>query len=180
MNIETKYLEKLKTEKTFADIYTDSFEESIYGFIFDFNEEFLLLEQFTDIGKADGIAIIKRENISRIKWAGNDIETASHFALKEKQNEKIGKLKIDSIQNILKSVQSAFGYVNLNIQHIDNGMCIIGEIEEMDEETVIIKEYGTYTSLDRKMLMLNISEITKVEGGGQYEQNLHELFNKKN
>lgn len=180
MDIQTKYLQKLKNEKIFADIYTDNYEESIYGFIFDFNEDFLILEQFTDIGEADGIAILKRENISRIKWAGNDIETTSHFALKEKRNENIDKLKIGDIQHILRSVQNIFGYVTLFIQDIDRGMCIIGEIEEMDEDTIIVKEYGTYASLDRKMLMLSIHEITKIECGGQYENNLHELFKKKN
>lgn len=180
MNIQTKYLEKLKIEKIFTDIYTDNFEESIYGFIIDFNDNFLLLEHFTDIGKADGITVLKRENITRIKWTGNDIETASHFALKEKRNENIGKLKIDNIQNILESVQKLFGYVNLYIQEIDSEMCIIGEIIELDEVTVVIKEYGTYASLDRKMLMMSLNEITKIVAGGQYEQNLHEIFNKKN
>ncbi len=42
-----------------------------------------------------------------------------------------------------------------------------------------IKEYGTYASLDRKMLMLSLNEITKIEAGSEYEQNLFELFNKQ-
>ncbi|MEM0541110.1 hypothetical protein WFZ85_00625 [Flavobacterium sp. j3] len=180
MNIQTKYIEKLKAEKIFSDIYTDRYDESIYGFIFDFNEEFLILEQFTDIGEADGIAVLKRENISRIKWLGNSIKTAEIFALKAITNENIGKIKIDNIQNIIKSIQNEFGYVTLYIQDVDSEMCIIGEIIEMDADTLIIKEYGTYASLDRKMLMLSIHEITKVECDGQYERNLHELFNKNN
>ena len=180
MEVQTKYLEKLKSEKIFADIYTDNYEESKYGFIFDFNEDFLLLEQFTDIGDSNGIAILKRENITRIKWAGNDIETASNFALMEKRNENIGKLKIDNIQSILKSVQVVFGYVTLYIQDIDSEMCIIGEIVEIDENAIVVKEYGTYASLDRKMSMLSIHEITKIECDSKYERNLHELFNKKN
>jgi hypothetical protein len=180
MNIQTKYLEKLKAEKIFADIYTDRYDESIYGFIFDFNEDFLILEQFTDIGESDGIAILKRENISRIKWSGNSIKTAELFALKTIPNTNTGKIKIDNIETIIKSVQKVFGYVTLYIQDIDSEMCIIGEIVEMDADTIIIKEYGTYASLDRKMLMLSIHEITKVECDGQYERNLHELFNKKN
>ncbi len=137
------------------------------------------MEQFTEIGKADGIAILKIENITRIKWFGNDIEATSYFALKERQDDKIGKIKIENIQAILKSVQNIFGYVNVSIQEIDTGICFIGEIVEIDEETVIIKEYGTYATLDRKMLMLSLNEITKIEAGSEYEQNLFELFNKK-
>lgn len=180
MEIQTKYLEKLKSEKIFADIYTDRYDESIYGFIFDFNDDFLILEQFTDIGESDGIAILKRENISRIKWSGNSIKTAEIFALKAAANKHTGKIKIENIQSVIKSVQRVFGYVTLYIQDIDNEMCIIGEIVEMDDDIIIVKEYGTYASLDRKMLMLSIHEITKIECDGQYERNLHELFNKKN
>ncbi|MDD2984528.1 MAG: PQQ-dependent sugar dehydrogenase [Crocinitomicaceae bacterium] len=75
--MQTKYFEKLKTENIFMDIYTDRYDESIYGFIVDFNDEFVLLEHYTDIGEIGGIAILKRENISRIKWAGNNIHKST-------------------------------------------------------------------------------------------------------
>ncbi len=176
MKLQVKYLEKLQLEKTFIDIYTDHFEESRYGFIVSFNENLLLLEQFSDIGEADGISIIKIENITRIKWEGNDINTTAKFAVKEKRLENLENLKIDTIQNALKSIQNRFGYVNLYIQNIDAGMSIIGEVEELDDEIIIIKEFGTYTALDRKKLMLSVEEITKIDAGGKYENNLKELY----
>lgn len=178
MNVQTKYLEKIKAEKIFIDIYTDCFEESLYGFLVDFNDEFILLEKFTNLGQVDGISILKRENISRIRWAGNEIETASNFAHQEKKLKNIGDLKIDTISCILKTVQRTFGYVNISIQHVDNEACFIGEIEDMDEETVVMNEYGTYLSLDRKMLLLAMEDITKIEAGGHYEENLKKLFHK--
>ncbi|MGS0747548.1 hypothetical protein [Halpernia sp. GG3] len=178
MNIQTKYLQKLRNDQTFTDIYTDRFQESTYCYILDFNEEFILLEKFTNVGKPDGISVIKRENITRIKWSGNDIKTTSKFALKEKRNQDIFNINIDSIYNILNSVEKLFGYVTIYIQDIDTGICIIGEIKEIDGDHIIIEEYGTFTSLDRKMLILSTNEITKIEGGALYENNLHELFGK--
>ena len=178
MILQQKYLEKFQSEKIFVDVYKDHFEESTYGFIINFNDEFILLEQFTNIGEANGIGIIRRENITRVRWEGNDISTTEKFAKKENRIPNVFNIKIDSIHEALQSVQDKFGYVILNIQNIDTGMIIIGQIEEMDNETIIIHEFGTYTSLDRKRIMINIDEITKIEAGGDYENNLKEIFTK--
>lgn len=45
MDLNTKYLQKLKDENILADIYTDNYNKSDYGFILDFNDDFLLIEK---------------------------------------------------------------------------------------------------------------------------------------
>ena len=57
--------------------------------------------------------------------------------------------------------------------------CIIGQIEDMDNDSIVIYEFGTYVSLDRKKLLMNISDISKIEAGGDYENNLKEIYSKK-
>ena len=64
MDIQTKYLTKIKDEKTFVRIYTDHYEEAREGFIIDFNEDFLLLEEFDTNSQADGISVFLTENIT--------------------------------------------------------------------------------------------------------------------
>ena len=179
MTLQQKNLRRLQNEKIFVDVYTDHFEESTYGFIISFNEEFLLLEQFTSIGEANGIGIFRIKNITRLRWEGNDIYTTEKFALKEKRISNIFNLRIDTIHVALQSVFDKFGYIVLYIQNIDIGMTIIGQIEEMDDETIIVYEFGTYSTLDRKRLMMNIDEITKIEAGGDYENKLKEIYTKK-
>lgn len=179
MELQQKYLEKLHIEKTLVDVYTDYFEESTYGYIVKFNDDFILLEQFTSIGEANGICIIRRENITRLRWEGNDISTTERFVLKEKRIQNLFDIKIDNIHEALKSVYEKFGYISLDIQNIDRGMCIIGQIEDMDNDSIVIYEFGTYVSLDRKKLLINISDISKIEAGGDYENNLKEIYTKK-
>jgi hypothetical protein len=180
MNTQNKYLEKLQKEYVFVDIYTDYFEESIYGFIIKFNEEFLLIEKYTSLGKVDGIVIFKREDITRIKWGGNESENTYKLTLKEERIQGIENIKIDTLEELLKDVHRKFGYVSLSIQKIDPDMCIIGEIEEMDNDTIVIHEFGTFATSDRKRMMISLTEITRIDAGGQYEDNLKELFMNKN
>tara|TARA_A100000171_G_scaffold34837_1_gene33345 strand:+ start:12876 stop:13415 length:540 start_codon:yes stop_codon:yes gene_type:complete len=178
MNLETKNLKRIIEDKTFVDVYTDSYDESTYGFIIDFNDTFLVLDSFDDDSKANGIVVFFRENITRIRWGGNEISSVySLIDTSEKASTSID-IDLSSIQNILKSMNASYGYINVSIQDIDSGICFIGEITEMDDETIVINEYGSKKSLDRTNIMISIRDITKVEAGGQYEKGLVQLFNK--
>lgn len=176
MNTETKYLEKLKSAKDLVDVYTDRYDESLYGFIIDFNEDYMILESIDDDNNPDGVTIFNRQNITRIRWGGNEIQSTQKLIDQSKRLKDIKKVDLTSIQSIVKSVQSIFGYVNVFIEDIDSSVCFIGEIEDMDDENLVIHEYRTKISLDRKRILLNIDDITKVEGGGNYEEGIKKII----
>lgn len=176
MNTKTKYLDKLKSTKELVDVYTDRYDESLYAFIIDFNEDYMILESIDDDNNPDGVTILNRENITRIRWGGNEIESTQKLIDQSKRLNNIKKIDLTSIQSIIKSVQSIFGYVNVFIEDIDSSVCFIGEVEDMDDVNLVIHEYGTKISLDRKRILLNIEDITKVEGGGNYEEGIKKII----
>lgn len=176
MNTKTKYLDKLKSAKELVDVYTDRYDESLYAFIIDFNEDYMILESIDDDNNPDGVTILNRENITRIRWGGNEIESTQKLIDQSKRLKNIKKIDLTSIQSIVKSVQSIFGYVNVFIEDIDSSVCFIGEVEDMDDVNLVIHEYGTKISLDRKRILLNIEDITKVEGGGNYEEGIKKII----
>ena len=94
MSIETKTLQNLEAKNTFVDIYTDMFEESFYGFIKQFNRDFLLLEHYNDDGLYNGIVVFKRSDISRIKWDNNEINSTRKLINLHSDKKKIGAIKI--------------------------------------------------------------------------------------
>lgn len=179
MDLKTKYLQKLKGENTLLDIYTDNYDESDYGFIVDFNDNFLLIEKFDDECNYDGVTIFLRHNITRIRWSGNDIESVSKLIdLTKRQKSKIN-IDLTSTQTILESVNKQYNHITVHIQDIDKGVCFIGQIHEMDENSIVIHEFGTKSSLDRKFILLSLDDITRIDVNGQYENNLKKLFNEK-
>ena len=177
MELRTKYFDKLKNEQILADIYTDNYDESDYGFIVDFNDDYLLIEKFDDECNYDGLTIILRHNISRVRWSGNDIESVAKLIdTSKRQAEKIN-IDLTSIQTILETVNKNFNHLTVHIQDIDKSVCFIGQIHEMDENSIVIYEFGTKSSLDRKFILLGLDDITRIDAGGQYENNLKRLFN---
>ncbi|MEO5645579.1 MAG: hypothetical protein ABIQ40_02935 [Bacteroidia bacterium] len=179
MTIRTKILKKLHKENIFVDIFTDLFTSSYYGYIRKFNDDLLLLEHYNDDGLYNGIVVFRTADITRIKWDNNDINSTCKTINKHNQGKKILAIKIDSLEIALKSIDGLYNHITVSIQHLDNGMVIIGTIKEMDKETILIHEYGTRSSLDRGMLMLSINDITRIDAGGTYENGLMKVHQKK-
>ena len=179
MDLNTKYLDKLKNENILADIYTDNYDESDYGFIIDFNDDFLLVEKFDDECNYDGLTIFLRHNITRIRWSGNDIESVAKLIDTTKRQKNKITIDLKSMQTILESVSMNYNHLTVHIQDIDKSVCFIGQIHEMDDNTIVINEFGTKSSLDRKFILLSLDDITRIDVNGQYENNLKKLFNEK-
>ena len=180
MKIADKTLKLLQTKEIFVDIYTDHFNESLYGFVKVFNNNFLLLEHYNEDGFYNGIVIFRREDITRIRWDNNDINSTFKLVNRHKKTIKYNDIAIDSIVNIIKSVDKVFKHVNLRIQNIETDWSIIGQIQDIDDETIIIKEFGTLKSLDRGTLMFSVSDITRIEADGIYENNLLKIHKNNN
>lgn len=178
MSLNTKYLEKLKNEQILSVFYTDNYDESDFGFVIDFNNEFLLIESYDDEYHYNGISIFFRHNITRIRWAGNELENVAKLIdLTKRQKDKI-RVDLASIQTILKSVSSIYKHLVIHIQDIDKNICFVGQIHEIDEHSIIIHEFGNKSALDRKFTLLSLDDITRVDANGQYENNLLKLFQK--
>jgi len=171
-------LKTLQTKDIFVDIYTDHFDESFYGFVRNFNDDLLLLEHYNDDSFYNGIIVFRREDITRIKWDNNDINSAFKLVTRQENiKELISEINIESIESIIKSIDKTFKHVNLQIQNINSDWSIIGQIQEIDAEIIIIKEFGTKSTLDRGMLMLSTPDITRVDADGIYENNLLKIHN---
>lgn len=179
MDLNTKYLEKLKCENTLADIYTDSYDESDYGFIIDYNDDFLLIEKFDDECHYDGLTIFLRRNVTRIRWSGNDIESVAKLIDSTKRQTDRINIDLASTKTILQTVNKLYNHLTVHIQDIDKSVCFIGQIHEMDENSIVIHEFGTKSSLDRKFILLSLDDITRIDVNGKYENNLQKLFNEK-
>lgn len=180
MKTADKTLKTIQTKEIFVDIYTDNFGNSYYGFIRKFSENFLLLEHYNDDGIYNGILIFRREDITRVKWENNNTKSALKTITRQILTENLDDINIESIETIIETVHKTFKHITIHIQEISTDWCIIGQVVEMDNETILIKEYGTMSSLDRGMLMIAIADITRVDAGGIYERNLLKIHEENN
>jgi hypothetical protein len=177
MSLEEKYLNKIVQEEIFVNIFRDGFDEESFGFILDFNEDFILLEYYKEDSSHDGVAILLREDVTRIRWEGNEISGIQKFIYRPIENYK-SKINLESIKTILETLNSHFGYVTITKENLADTV-FIGEIVEIDDNSMLMNEYGTKISQDRKKLLLSIEDITLMEAGGSYERRIISIIKNK-
>ncbi len=174
MSIEKKYMLQLKNQKTFVDLLVNS--ESNFGFIIDFNEEFLVFENFDINGLFDGITVFFiGENSVMIRWGGNEITSIERSIDHTRKLQKIPKINLESVETIIKTVYEGFKYVTVCKDDMDETM-YIGQVRELDEDTLILNEFGSKIALDRKFALIPLNTIARIQAGGQYDTSIFKLY----
>ena len=60
---------------------------------------------------------------------------------------------------------------------MDDDVCFIGEVEEIDDKHLLVHEFGTKNSRDRHRLLVPIEQISRVDAEAQYEKDIVFLGN---
>ncbi|NUO74430.1 MAG: hypothetical protein HOQ32_00305 [Lysobacter sp.] len=173
MRAMQKMLQQLKKSQALVDLYRDDLSgESLTGVITDYSEDLVYLSLFTEAGLANGIVVCFRSDITRICWEGNERQAISMLVDAAGSKPAAPVLAIDSLQSVLESVCSTFGYVNVLTERMNGTVTFIGKIAEMDAESLILDTFGTYSSRDRSKLWLRLSDITRVDADASYERSV--------
>lgn len=174
MDIQQKYMLQVKNQKTFINLSVNG--EPNFGFIVDFNDEFLVFETFDTNGIPDGITVFFRdENSIIMSWGGNEITSTEKVLDHTRRLQKMPKINLESVETIVKSVNEGFRHITICTSDFDD-TCFIGQVRDIDEDTLVLNEFGSKIALDRKFVMIPLNSISKIQAGGQYELSLVKLY----
>ena len=171
--MKTEYIDKLIENSTFVEIYDDNAEESFFGYIIEQSELYFQLEIYDDEGRSEGTLIVENEDIARIRWEGNERELIESLIA---SRAKSPRFKLDSIRNILKEVNECYGHICITLGGYGVSKLYIGEIEEINEDFLILHEYGTRQQKCRSKMLVRVDDISRIQAGGIYETNLVKQF----
>jgi len=179
MSLIDKKVAEIRLSKDIVDIYRDRIsDESLTGIVADFNKKFLVLCLLTDEGKSNGISVIYRDDITRLRTGGNLRTAITELSKLNEGKIKAPKINLTSIDLILTSMQEEYGYVNMHTEALDDEVCFIGRILEQDEDWVSLKGYGTMSNRDTNELLIDKEEISRVDAGAIYEESIKYLIEK--
>ncbi len=173
MSVQLETLKMLKQSQELIDVYRDHrSDESLTGVITDYSEDFVYLSLISESGLQNGIAVIFACDISRIRWHGNERRSIQQLMEKKMTRPVAPAIRLETLVNVLNSINDAFGYVNILTEGMHDGITLIGEVKSIDIESVLLQEFGTMTSRDRRWLLLRLDEITRVDAGAPYEEDI--------
>ena len=155
--------------------FTRPFEEgSVNGYILDIGPKFFLIALVEDASRFNGFQCIRISDVRNLQAPDNNslfIETALK-KLGRKMPSK-PRLKLETAHTILSSANAVFPLVTIHLEQADPGLCHIGLVKEMNRTHVSLLEIGMDAFWDRKPTEHKLSEITRIDFGGNYEEALH-------
>ncbi len=173
MSVFTNMLERLKKEKILFDLYRDDLvNDCLTGILTDYNEKCCHLSLVDEDGTDNGISVVKTDDISRIRWDGNARDSLK-ILMKEKKTKLLSpSISIGSLREVIESIQNHFGYVNIHTEYMNDDICFIGEIEDIDDDHMIVNECGTMSSRDRHRMLVPMDQISRIDAEAQYEKDI--------
>ena len=173
MNLLTKYLHEALETGRLVDVYRDNHDdETKFCRINQVSEYCVLATLVDEHGEYDGISIFRTDHITRLRWGGTDRDAQTKLAIRNGSLPTLPGIDLSSLPTIIESIQKHYGYVNVATEAMDRDICFIGEVLAIDEEHLLLHEYGTQKALDRSMIVLAMPDITLVEADGKYERDL--------
>lgn len=149
-------------------------EGSTHGYVLDIGPKFFLLALIGDDMRPDGFQCLKLKDVKRLQAPDPYADFA--VAALRKRRQKIRKrpdIDISELPALLMSANRLFPLVTIHRELIKPDSCWIGRVINVTEKSVILQEIGPDASWEKRPSRFRLSEITRVEFGGGYEEALH-------
>jgi len=181
MSILVDQLQEALDNEVFVEIYRDDLDcgESESGYVAHLSEGFVSLIKFTSAGYYDGLIIMDVDDITRVRIGGTKLESQEKLVEKNATIPDMPEFEMSSLEEIIEQVGEHYECVTVFIEDIDEDICFVGEVVEIDEDYLVLNEYGTMSRLDRNTGVFRMDDITRVDVDGQYEKNLQHLHDQQ-
>jgi hypothetical protein len=150
------------------------FEDSaVRGYVLDVGPQFFLLALVSDRIWFDGFECFR---ISDIKHLRPDPYSPFAEAALKKRGEsrpKKPRVSVASIEKLLLSASRAFPLVTIHREKVDPDACWIGRILGVHRGSVSLLEIDPQAAWEDTPILYRLSQITRVNFGGDYENALH-------
>jgi hypothetical protein len=148
---------------------------SVNGYVLDIGPRFFLMAvQGNDGVRLNGFSCFRLADVRKLNVPDR------YAAFLEAARKKLGvrvpgrpQVDVDNINELLLSANRRFPLVTIHREQVYRGVCHIGRVIEVSKGSLSLLEIGPDASWDKKPESYRLSEITRVDFGGGYEEALH-------
>jgi len=146
---------------------------AVNGYVLDIGPQFFLLALVSDGVRFNGFQCFRLSDVRKLRVP----EKYALFreAVLKKRGERIPKsppVVVSSIEELLLTANRAFPLVTIHREKVDGGACWIGRVIDVGKGRVTLLEIGADATWDDRLEAYRLSEITRVDFGGEYEDAL--------
>ena len=153
--------------------FSRRFEDSIVrGYVLDVGPRFFLLSLVSDRIRFDGYEYFRKADVKGIRPDPYKVFVESALKLRGEQKPRKPRVNVKSVEDLLLSAGRAFPLVTIHRELVDPDVCWIGRVLGVDHGRVSLLEINPDATWDDHPTEYKLSEITRVNFGGDYENAL--------
>ena len=147
---------------------------TVCGYVLDIGQQFFLLALLSDGLRFNGFECFRLSDVRKLRVP--DKYASFHEAVLRKRRERVPSrhsVVVTSLPKLLLSANRAFPLVTIHLEKAKPEVCFIGRVVDVRNGRVILHEIGPGADWDDQLETYRLSEITRVDFGGDYEEALH-------
>ena len=147
---------------------------STHGYVLEVGPQFFLLALVGEDMRFNGFQCLRLQDVRRLQVP--DPYADFVVAALRKRGQRIRKkpnVDISELPALLISANRLFPIVTIHRERVKPDSCWIGRVLDVTNKSVLLHEIGPDAVWDKKSTRFQLSEITRVEFGGGYEEALH-------
>jgi hypothetical protein len=146
---------------------------TVNGYVLDIGPQFFLIALVSDGIRPNGFQSYRLSDIRKLQVP--DKYARFHEAVLKKRGVRFPKkprVDVSSLAKLLLTANRAFPLVTIHREKVDASACWIGRVVDLRKGRVTLLEIGPDASWDDRLESYRLSEITRVDFGGDYEDAL--------
>jgi hypothetical protein len=149
-------------------------KDSVNGYVLAVGPRWFLVAVVSGDIRFDGFECFRLHDVRELEVPHPHAEFAE--AALKKRGQRISRrprVSVASSEELLRSANQSFPLVAIYREQVDPDHCWIGRIREVDKRLVALLEIDADAHWDDRPTAYRLSEITRVDFGGGYEDALH-------
>jgi hypothetical protein len=146
---------------------------TVNGYVLDVGPQFFLIALISDGIRPNGFQCYRLSDVRKLQVP--DKYARFHEAVLKKRGmrfQKKPRVDVSSLAKLLLTANRAFPLVTIHREKADAGACWIGRVVEVRRGRVTLLEIDPGAIWDDRLETYRLSEITRVDFGGDYENAL--------
>lgn len=146
---------------------------TVNGYVLAIGPKFFLIALVSDDIRPNGFQCYRLSDVRKLQVP--DKYACFHEAVLRKRGSRFPRkppVIVSSLAQLLRTANKAFPLVTIHREKVDAGACWIGRVVDLSRGRVTLLEIGPDASWDEELESYRLSEITRVDFGGDYENAL--------
>ena len=146
----------------------------VKGYVLDIGPRFLLVALVRDNVWLNGFQCFRLSDVRNVQ--APDLYISFVEAALKKRGQRLPRkppVSMDSLEELLLTANRAFPLATIHREKVDPDVCNIGRVIGLTKGRLSLLEIGPDAKWDENPTEFRLSEITRVDFGGDYEEALH-------